>query len=323
MDVDDGGSPAGLPVQQPNSTQPAGAAADCAICLRPLPTGSDTLRCGHSFHLQCLAAWTLSASYANDAHSMCPSCRTDIIDAAATRANQFCGRCSISLAESTNELLYGPSPSNIWCPACTQAAFVEGIRARLVIIYAGACGPQPRMIPAVQQRIHVVNWLVAAVLVVRARCTADATAPLRPQPSQAGRHPRAAARVGGGRGRAAGERRGQVPPRHNGHDRASRLAEIYLHLRFAMLIILVLLMPPSRYELVGRIHELRAEIFQIYTHSNPRKLADIDQLLLEWKGEEEHLLANIIFKFQVWPTTSLSRGLARGPCSLLELDRPK
>ena len=106
--------------------------AECAICLRSA-SGADALRCGHRFHLQCLAAWTLSAA-ANCA--MCPSCRTDIIDPAEKHANQFCARCSVSLRRSTDTLLWGANSANIWCTGCTTGEFVQNIRRKFT-----SCSP--------------------------------------------------------------------------------------------------------------------------------------------------------------------------------------
>eukprot|EP01043_Picozoa_sp_COSAG02_P012919 COSAG02_NODE_509_length_20882_cov_71.811914_5_plen_467_part_00 len=106
----------------------------CPICLRQLQQSADALRCGHKFHLQCLAAWTLSAA---GNHSRCPSCRIEIIDPAETRANMFCAQCSTSLARDSHTLLWCTgAASNIWCNACTTSAFITGIRKRLVGIYA-------------------------------------------------------------------------------------------------------------------------------------------------------------------------------------------
>ena len=105
---------------------------ECAICLGACK-GAEALRCGHRFHLQCLAAWTLSAA-ANCA--MCPSCRTDIIDPAEKHTSQFCARCSVSLRRSTETLLWGANSANIWCTACTTREFVQNIRQRLCSIYA-------------------------------------------------------------------------------------------------------------------------------------------------------------------------------------------
>eukprot|EP01046_Picozoa_sp_COSAG06_P072680 COSAG06_NODE_21377_length_759_cov_0.996970_1_plen_152_part_10 len=114
------------PAQQPQQ--------ECPICLRMLAPSADALRCGHQFHLQCLAAWTLSSA---GNRTRCPACRTEIIDPAETRANMFCAKCSTSLAHDTHTLLWSTSAaSNIWCNPCTTREFVAGIRRRLVGIYA-------------------------------------------------------------------------------------------------------------------------------------------------------------------------------------------
>ena len=54
----------------------------------------------------------------------------------------------------------------------------------------------------------------------------------------------------------------------------------------------------AKYGLVGRLANIRAEIFHMYIQSNPRKIADIDELMEQWNGEEEHLLANISAKYR-------------------------
>jgi hypothetical protein len=54
----------------------------CAICQEPCRPGGaggggSALRCGHAFHPQCIAQWTLSGAAQ---HSKCPTCRQDIVD---------------------------------------------------------------------------------------------------------------------------------------------------------------------------------------------------------------------------------------------------
>ena len=44
--------------------------------------------------------------------------------------------------------------------------------------------------------------------------------------------------------------------------------------------------------------DVRSKIVAIYTEHAPRKLKDVDRLLLEWKGEEELLLENIEKKYK-------------------------
>jgi hypothetical protein len=44
---------------------------DCSICLESLSTESKTMRCGHSFHSDCLVDWFLTRSRVT-----CPTCRS-------------------------------------------------------------------------------------------------------------------------------------------------------------------------------------------------------------------------------------------------------
>ena len=48
---------------------------------------------------------------------------------------------------------------------------------------------------------------------------------------------------------------------------------------------------------VTNVDEIRAQIVEIYRRRNARKLADVDGLLEEWKGEEEELLKQIEAKY--------------------------
>ena len=47
----------------------------------------------------------------------------------------------------------------------------------------------------------------------------------------------------------------------------------------------------------AQIAAVRDEIVEIYREHNPRKLADVDELLAEWKGEEQKLLASVRTKY--------------------------
>ena len=47
----------------------------------------------------------------------------------------------------------------------------------------------------------------------------------------------------------------------------------------------------------AQLAAVRDEIVEIYREHNPRKLADVDELLAEWKGEEQKLLASVRSKY--------------------------
>jgi hypothetical protein len=122
-------------VAEPHASflQQGEAEEGCAICLRPLHPGGDGLSCGHRFHLQCLAAWTLSAA---DNHSACPTCRQEIVDPAEVRAHQVCAQCGCSMSHLCDTLLYGPESAKLYCLPCRGEAFLGAIKARINGIYA-------------------------------------------------------------------------------------------------------------------------------------------------------------------------------------------
>ena len=47
----------------------------------------------------------------------------------------------------------------------------------------------------------------------------------------------------------------------------------------------------------GGLSSIRTRIQSIYQEHNPRKIADIDALLMEWQGDENKLLAQVEAKY--------------------------
>ncbi len=78
-DDDDGGEPPGALTEAERAAcvRPVRFTerADCAVCLEPHEARASALRCGHTFHAECIARWLERAR-------TCPMCRADVTGAA-------------------------------------------------------------------------------------------------------------------------------------------------------------------------------------------------------------------------------------------------
>ena len=93
----------------------------CAICQEVAVEGDmiATLECQHTFHLECVDAWTASTYQTGATHATCPQCRTNLVVVARTVFNGNARQFDISTPRSQTPNI---SETNFGTPQSTASA---------------------------------------------------------------------------------------------------------------------------------------------------------------------------------------------------------